>query len=92
MNQKLVIFLWFDGQAEEAVNFYQYWEQLSAEPEAEQCGWLVDKFGISWQIVPTILQKLLGDKDRKKAENVTRVMLQMKKIDRAKLEEAFAQA
>ena len=53
----------------------RYWEQLSAVPEAEQCGWLVDKYGVSWQIVPTILFELLADEDPEKAAGVTQAML-----------------
>lgn len=56
-----------------------YWEKLSAVPEAEACGWLKDKFGVSWQIIPSILKDLLRDPAR--AERVTRAYLQMKKFD-----------
>lgn len=56
-----------------------YWEKLSAVPEAEACGWLKDKFGVSWQIVPVVLKDLL--KDPVRAERVTRAYLQMKKFD-----------
>ncbi len=59
-----------------------YWNKLSAVPEAEQCGWLKDKYGVSWQIVPTVLEELLG---KDKSGKVTQAMLQMKKIDIAKL-------
>jgi len=65
-----------------------YWEKLSAVPQAEMCGWLKDKFGVSWQIVPTILSKLLGDKDQNKSQKVMQAMLQMKKIIIADLEKA----
>jgi len=65
-----------------------YWEKLSADPKAEMCGWLKDKFGLSWQIVPTVLSKLLSDKDAKKSQRVMQAMLQMKKIDIAGLEKA----
>lgn len=58
-----------------------YWEKLSAVPEAEQCGWLKDKFGVSWQIVPTILSQLLNDPDRERSKRAMQAMLQMKKID-----------
>ena len=60
-----------------------YWENLSAIPEAEQCGWLKDKYGVSWQIVPSVLGKLLSDPE--KAEKVTQAYLQMKKLDIEKL-------
>lgn len=56
-----------------------YWEKLSALPEAEQCGWLKDKFGISWQIVPTILEKLMSEPS--KSERVVNAFMRMKKID-----------
>jgi predicted 3-demethylubiquinone-9 3-methyltransferase (glyoxalase superfamily) len=58
-----------------------YWEKLSAVPEAEQCGWLKDKYGLSWQIVPTILGKMLQDKDARKVGRVTEAFLKMKKFD-----------
>jgi predicted 3-demethylubiquinone-9 3-methyltransferase (glyoxalase superfamily) len=63
-----------------------YWEKLSADPKAEQCGWLKDKYGLSWQIVPTILPKMLQDKDKKKVARVTEAFLQMKKFDIKALE------
>jgi predicted 3-demethylubiquinone-9 3-methyltransferase (glyoxalase superfamily) len=67
-----------------------YWEKLSAggDPQAQQCGWLKDKFGLSWQVVPTILPKLAADPDPAKAGRVMTAMLQMKKIDIAELERA----
>jgi predicted 3-demethylubiquinone-9 3-methyltransferase (glyoxalase superfamily) len=145
--QKITPFLWFDNQAEEAMNFYvsifknskivsvsrygdagpgpkgsvmtatfqldgqefialnggphfkfteaislfvkcqtqhevdDFWEKLSQGGQKSQCGWLKDKFGLSWQIVPTILGELLGDKDREKSKRVMQAMLQMTKID-----------
>jgi len=66
-----------------------YWEQLSADPSAEQCGWLRDKFGVSWQIVPFEVQKLLNDPDPFKAERVMSAILAMKKIDVEALYEAY---
>lgn len=65
-----------------------FWEKLSAVPEAEQCGWVKDRFGVSWQIIPKRLNELMADPDREKAGRVTKVMLQMKKIDVAALEAA----
>lgn len=59
----------------------RYWEKLSEGGVIEQCGWLRDKFGVSWQIVPTILGELLGDKDPVKAGKVMNAMLGMKKIE-----------
>lgn len=145
----LTPFLWFDGQAEEAMNFYTsvfkdskkgkvvpgpggraltasfeimgmefvalnggpqfnfteaisfqipcetqedvdyYWDKLiEGGGKPSQCAWLKDKFGVSWQVVPTALPKLLGDPDRAKANRAMQAMLQMQKIDIAKLEQA----
>jgi len=155
---KIVPFLWFDGKAEEAMNFYasifknskignvtrygkggpgpegtvmsatfqlegqdfyalnggphysftpaisffvncetqqevdELWEKLSEGGQIQQCGWLQDKYGLSWQIIPTILGKLLGDKDPAKAQRVMQAMLQMKKIDIARLKQAYDRA
>lgn len=147
--QKITPFLWFDGNAEEAMNFYlsvfknskkistmpgpgdsvmgvtfeleglefqglnagpmfkfneavsffvksdtqeeidYYWEKLTADGgEESMCGWLKDKFGLSWQIVPPILGKLLGDPDREKAGRVMQAMMKMKKIIIADLQNA----
>ena len=156
--QKIVPFLWFNGNAEEAMNFYvatfknsqvgrvsrygdagpgpkgsvmsctfqlegqdfyalnggpqfsftpaislfvncetqqevdQLWEQLSAGGSKDQCGWLKDKFGVSWQIVPTVLGKLLGDKDPAKANRVMQAMMKMKKLDIKGLQQAYDQS
>jgi len=156
--QKITPFLWFDNNAEEAMNFYtsifpnskiesvsrypegapvpagtvmsaafellgqefmvlnggpQYkfneavsffvscntqeevdslWNQLTDGGEEGPCGWLKDKFGLSWQIIPTILGELMGDPDPVKAQNVMQAMFQMKKIDSAKLKQAYEQA
>jgi predicted 3-demethylubiquinone-9 3-methyltransferase (glyoxalase superfamily) len=153
--QKITPFLWYDGNAEEAVNFYvsifknskvvsvarygdagpgpkgsvmtmafqlegqnfvalnggpQYnftpaisfvvssetqeevdelWEKLSAGGRKDRCAWLTDKYGVSWQIVPTILSKLLQDKDPEKAKRVMQAMLQMDKIDVNRLKQAY---
>jgi predicted 3-demethylubiquinone-9 3-methyltransferase (glyoxalase superfamily) len=153
--QKITPFLWFDGKAEEAANFYastfrnarvigltrygdagpgpkgsvmiatfeiddqkfialnggpqfsftpaisfvvncetqaevdEYWEKLSAGGEPNRCGWLSDKYGVSWQIVPTALPRLLGDPDPAKAARVMQAMLQMTKIEIAGLERAY---
>ena len=150
--QKIVPFLWFDGQAEEAMKFYvsifknskivrlmpgpngtvmggtfqlegqefyalnggpQYkftpaislfvncetqqevddlWGKLSASKADEQCGWLKDKYGVSWQIIPTVLGKLMGDKNPKKANAAVQAMLKMKKIDIKGLQQAYDRA
>jgi predicted 3-demethylubiquinone-9 3-methyltransferase (glyoxalase superfamily) len=153
--QKITPFLWFDSNAEEAVNFYtslfknskilgttrygeagpgpkgslmtaefelngqrfvalnggphfkfneaisfvvncenqkevdEYWEKLSAGGQKSQCGWLKDKFGLSWQVVPTILPELLQDKDPEKSQRVMKAMLQMTKIDIKTLKDAY---
>lgn len=148
--QKITPFLWFDGNAEEAMNFYvsvfknskivnvsryggpkgtvisgtfrlagqqfhalnggpQYkfteaislfvncesqeevdelWEKLAKGGEKSRCGWLKDKFGLSWQVIPSVLGKLLRDKDPEKAQRVMSAMLQMDKIDIRKLKQA----
>ncbi len=66
-----------------------YWEKLSADPKAEQCGWLKDKYGLSWQITPTVLVEMQRSKDKNKVARVTEAFLKMKKFDIAKLQEAF---
>ncbi|MEO8119960.1 MAG: VOC family protein [Rhodoferax sp.] len=66
-----------------------YWEQLGAGGREDQCAWLQDKFGVSWQIVPTILVKLLSDPDPIKAQRVMAAMMKMKKIDIAALKRAY---
>jgi predicted 3-demethylubiquinone-9 3-methyltransferase (glyoxalase superfamily) len=150
--KKITPFLWFDDQAEEAMNFYvsifknskvlsvspgpngkaftvtfelegqeftalnggplfkfteaislfvncetqaevdELWKKLSAGGEESQCGWLKDRYGLSWQIVPTVLGELLGDPDPVKSQRVMQAMLQMKKIDIAGLKRAYEQA
>jgi predicted 3-demethylubiquinone-9 3-methyltransferase (glyoxalase superfamily) len=65
-----------------------YWEKLSAGGGEVQCGWVKDKFGLSWQVVPTVLPKLLSDPDPAKAERVLQAMLKMKKLDIRALEQA----
>ena len=150
--KRIVPFLWFDDQAEEAMNFYvsifknskvlsvspgsngkafsvsfeldgqeftalnggpqfkfteaislfvncetqaevdELWDKLSAGGEQVQCGWLKDKYGLSWQIVPTALGELLGDPDPVKSQRVMQAMLKMKKIEIAGLKRAYDQA
>ena len=153
--QKITPFLWFDGQAEEAMNFYtsvfknskigrvtrygaagpgpkgtvmsatfqlngqdfmalnggpqfkfteaislfvncetqeevdEVWEKLSAGGKKDRCGWLKDKFGLSWQIIPRALGEMLGDKDPEKSKRVMQAMLQMDKIDTKTLKQAY---
>ncbi|TSC64497.1 MAG: 3-demethylubiquinone-9 3-methyltransferase [Parcubacteria group bacterium Gr01-1014_106] len=86
-----------------AVSFYvecetqeevdDYWSKLTegGDPKAQQCGWLQDKYGFSWQIIPAALPKLLNDPDPEKSGRVMQAMLQMKKIDIAGLEKAYKQ-
>ena len=68
-----------------------YWNKLGqgGDPNAQQCGWLKDKYGLSWQVVPTALVELLGDPDREKSGRAMEAMLKMKKLDIAELERAF---
>jgi len=156
--QKITPFLWFDGNAEEAANFYisifknskmgkisrygdagpgpkgsamsvtfqiegqeffalnggpqfkftpaisffvncetqqevdELWDKLSAGGRTDRCGWLQDKFGVSWQVIPTVLGQLLGDKDPQRAKRAMQAMLQMTKIDIKKLQQAAGEA
>ena len=155
--QKITPFLWFDGKAEEAMNFYtsifknskigritrygdagpgpkgavmsgtfqldgqefmalnggpqfkfteaisffvncetqeevdELWEKLSAGGQKSRCGWLKDKYGLSWQIIPSALGEMLGDKDPEKSRRVMKAMLQMDKIDIKGIEQAYKQ-
>ncbi len=75
-----------DCKDQEEVDYY--WEKLSAVAESEQCGWLKDKYGVSWQIIPSRLNELTRDPDKEKAGRATQAMLKMKKIDIAELEKA----
>lgn len=79
----------FEVECDTQEELDHYWSKLSAVPEAEQCGWLKDKYGLSWQIVPKRLGELLTDRDRVKANRALQAMLQMKKLDIAALEKAF---
>jgi len=155
--QKITPFLWFDGKAEEAMNFYvsifknskvvnvtrygeagpgpkgtvmtakfeldgqefvalnggpqftfteaisfvvncatqqevdEFWEKLSEGGEKSRCGWLKDKYGLSWQVVPTVLVEMLQDKDAEKSKRVMQAMLQMDKLDIKALKQAYQQ-
>lgn len=66
-----------------------YWDKLSAVPEAEQCGWLKDQYGVSWQIVPKAMSEMMATKDKAALERVTQAFLKMKKFDLAKLKKAY---
>jgi predicted 3-demethylubiquinone-9 3-methyltransferase (glyoxalase superfamily) len=67
----------------------EYWEKLSAGGEQGPCGWLKDRFGLSWQVVPTILGEMLADEDPQRAERAMAAMLQMKKIEIDELQKAY---
>ena len=83
----------------EAVSFYlpcdtqeevdEYWEKLSEGGVKSQCGWLKDKFGLSWQVVPALLSELMSTKDAKKANNVMAAIMKMTKLDSKLLQEAY---
>jgi predicted 3-demethylubiquinone-9 3-methyltransferase (glyoxalase superfamily) len=70
----------------------ELWEKLSAGGEKSRCGWLKDKYGLSWQIIPSVLGKMLGDKNAEKAKSVMTAMLQMDKIDIDRLQQAYDRA
>jgi predicted 3-demethylubiquinone-9 3-methyltransferase (glyoxalase superfamily) len=76
-------------ETQEEVDYY--WEKLSegGDEKAQQCGWLKDKYGVSWQIVPIILIKMLKDKDSEKSQKVMKAMLQMHKLDISTLKKAY---
>jgi predicted 3-demethylubiquinone-9 3-methyltransferase (glyoxalase superfamily) len=76
-------------ETQEEVDYY--WEKLSegGDEKAQQCGWLKDKYGVSWQIVPTILIKMLKDNDSEKSQKVMKAMLQMHKLDIGTLKKAY---
>src|SRR5205807_4795190 len=67
----------------------EFWEKLSEGGQESQCGWLKDKYGLSWQVVPTILTEMLKDKDHERSRRVMEAMLQMKKIDIQTLKRAY---
>lgn len=69
----------------------EYWEKLTAGGKEVQCGWLQDKYGLSWQITPPVLDEMLQDKDPEKAARVMKAMLQMKKLDIQTLQQAYEQ-
>lgn len=82
------ISLQVDCKSQEEVDYY--WDKLSEGGEIVQCGWLKDKFGLSWQIVPSALIEMLNDADPAKASRVMQAMMQMKKLDIAELQKAYA--
>jgi predicted 3-demethylubiquinone-9 3-methyltransferase (glyoxalase superfamily) len=79
----------FEVHCETEQELDYYWGKLSADPKSEQCGWLKDRYGLSWQVVPTILNKMLQDKDAAKVGRVTQALLNMKKLDVAALQRAY---
>ncbi|MCK9518330.1 MAG: VOC family protein [Dehalococcoidia bacterium] len=85
------ISLYVDCETQEEVDYY--WDKLTADGgEPSQCGWLKDKFGLSWQIVPRKLNELMADSDPKKSQAVMQAMLQMGKIEVSQLQQAYDQA
>jgi predicted 3-demethylubiquinone-9 3-methyltransferase (glyoxalase superfamily) len=76
-------------ESQEEIDYY--WSKLSegGDEKAQQCGWLKDKFGVSWQVIPTILGEMLQDQDKEKSQRVMKAMLQMKKIDIDTLKQAY---
>lgn len=84
------ISLQVDCKTQEEVDYY--WDKLSAggDKKAQVCGWLKDKYGVSWQIVPTVLNEMMSDPDEEKSGRAMEAMLQMKKLDIAQLERAYA--
>lgn len=84
-NEAISLFITCEDQNE--VDYY--WEKLSADPKAEQCGWLKDKFGLSWQVVPEGMNEMMNANDSEKAKRAMYAMLKMKKLDIQKLQDAF---
>lgn len=91
---KITPCLWYSSQAEQAAGDQaevdRYWNALQEGGTPEQCGWLRDRYGLMWQIVPTLLSQLMADTDRVRAKRVTDAMMQMVKIDIATLLAAHA--
>jgi predicted 3-demethylubiquinone-9 3-methyltransferase (glyoxalase superfamily) len=87
-NEAISLQIYCDSQEE--VDFY--WNKLSAggDPKAQQCGWVKDKYGLSWQVVPTALIDMVTDQDSEKSQRAFSAMLKMKKIDIAELKRAYA--
>ena len=84
-NEALSFVVYCDTQEE--IDYY--WEKLSAAPEAEQCGWLKDKYGVSWQIVPSVMNEMMTSGNKEKITRVTQAFLKMKKFDIAVLKQAY---
>lgn len=85
-NESVSFFVTCDDQAE----VDRFWHLLTADGgEESKCGWLKDKYGLSWQIIPNVLMRLMSDPDREKAERVMQAMLKMRKIEISELEKAY---
>ena len=84
-NEAISLIVYCDNQEE----IDDYWKKMSAVPESEQCGWLKDKYGVSWQIVPAVLDEMMTQGTREQVDRVTQAFLKMKKFDIEKLEEAY---
>ena len=84
-NESISFIVYCDTQEE--IDYY--WEKLSAVPEAEQCGWLKDRYGLSWQIVPAVMDKMMQGDDPERLARVTQALLKMKKFDLAALQRAY---
>jgi predicted 3-demethylubiquinone-9 3-methyltransferase (glyoxalase superfamily) len=80
----------FVVNCENQVEIDRYWNALLDGGQAEQCGWLKDRYGLSWQITPTVMSKMMADPDRAKAKRATDAMMKMVKFDIAALQAAFA--
>jgi len=97
MTQQITPNLWFkfnpsisfsiECDTQEEIDYY--WEKLSSNPEFEQCGWLQDKYGLSWQIVPTALNDMLKNGTPEQRKSVTEAFMPMKKLDINELEKAY---
>jgi predicted 3-demethylubiquinone-9 3-methyltransferase (glyoxalase superfamily) len=85
-NAKLESFI-VPCETQEEIDYY--WEKLSADPKAEQCGWLKDKFGLSWQIWPTAIGEMMKNGTREQIDRITQAFLPMKKFDIATLQKAY---
>jgi predicted 3-demethylubiquinone-9 3-methyltransferase (glyoxalase superfamily) len=79
----------FQIECKDQAEIDYFWDKLSAVPESEQCGWVKDQFGLSWQIVPKILSELLESADKEKANRALQAMMQMKKLVVADLQKAY---
>lgn len=84
-NESISFMVYCDTQEE--IDYY--WEKLSAVPESEQCGWIKDKYGLSWQIVPTVMEKMMQDHDAERQDRVIQAVLKMKKFDLAELQRSY---